>query len=179
MRVTGPQAITQLRDKLQFEVGRHLYAVLGSYAQLSRFEHTDLAQARDPGGEPFPAATNLNRELLARIGDEDLNEMVRIEARRPTAVQSRLSAELRALVARGLDRQGMLVIKQIELLFAYSLDLSIFRTMASNRNHILLLLPGARLGQAITLFHEAEPRFHRTFPSSLIAEDHLWELTDG
>ena len=54
MKITGPQVITQLRDKLRFGVGRHLYGVLGTYAQLAEFEQSDLAHARDPHGEEFP-----------------------------------------------------------------------------------------------------------------------------
>ena len=71
---------------------------------------------------------------------------------------------------------GLLTLKQIELLLTYNLDLSVLRTRASNQNHILLLLPGQRRSEQIIIFHETEPRFHRTLPGNLIADNHLWEL---
>ena len=177
MKLTGPKVISQLREKLQFDVGRHLYGVLGTYRQLERFERVDLAQARDHEGRAFPPLINLNRQLLERIGDNDLNELVGNEARRPESVRNRLSQELRNLISEHLTSNSILAVKNIEVLFTYSLDLSVFRISATNRNHILLLLPGARLGQTIILFHEAQG-YHRTFPANLIADNHLWELTD-
>jgi len=178
MRVTGAEALSLLQERLQNAFGRHLYAVLGRYSELERFAAVDLAQARIADGAPFPRPVNLNLELLARISDDDLNDLVGMEARRPTAVQDRLGRELKALISDYLGTSDLLILSHMELLFAYGLDLSVFRTMASNQNHILLLLPAARTGQTITLYHEAEPRFQRIFPPSLIAEDHLWELSD-
>ena len=178
MKITGPQVISELREKLQFSVGRHLYGLLGTYVQLAEFEQADLAQARDPHGNPFPSAINLNRELLARIGDDDLRQLVRDEARRPQAIQRRLGQELDSLLDDLLQKDHLLILKQLELTFAYSLDLSVFRTRATNQNHILLLLPGERRGEHIALFHEADPRFHRFLPGNLIADNHLWELKD-
>lgn len=179
MKITGPQAISELREKLQFEVGRHLYGLLGTYAQLAEFEQSVLAQARDPHGNPFPPSINLNRELLARIGDDDLRQLVRDEARRPQAVQRRLGQELDNLLGDLLQENPLLILKHLELIFAYSLDLSVLRTRATNQNHILLLLPGERRGEYIALFHEAGPRFHRRLPGNLIADNHIWELKDG
>ena len=179
MKLTGPQIIGELRDKLQFEIGRHLYGVLGAYAQLARFEEHDLAQARDPHGRPFPQPINLNRELLARIDDASLRQMVQDEARRPSSVQRRLNHELDGLLSGQLENSHLLILKQFELIFAYELDLSIFRTRATNQNHVVLLLPGERRSEHVTLFHEAEPRFHRAFPGNIIADNHLWELVDA
>jgi hypothetical protein len=177
MRLAGPEIIGELRDKLPVGVGRHLYAVLGAYAQLARFEQAHLAQARDPEGHPLPVPLNVNRELLARIGDEELRQLVRDEPRRPQAVQRRLNQELQGLLNDRLATHWFLILRQLELLFAYELDLTAFRTRASNQSHILLLLPGERRGDHITIFHEADARFHRTLPENLIADNHLWELT--
>lgn len=179
MRLTGPLIISELRDKLRFEVGRHLYGVLGTYEQLARFEREDLGQARDPEGRPFPAPLNLNAALLARIGDDDLRQMVNDEARRPQTVRYHLNRELDSLLSELLQRSHFLIFKQVELLFAHNLDWSVFRTRASNRNHILLLLPGEKRGDQIALFQEATPRFHRVLPANLLADNHLWELGDG
>jgi hypothetical protein len=177
-KVSGPQIISELREKLQFDIGRHLYGVLGNYAQLAQFEKTDLAQARDPHNNPFPEPVNLNRELLARIGDDDLRRLIQDEARYPQAVQRQLSQKFDQLLGDLLSApaSGLLALKQVELLFTYNLDLSFLRTRASNQNHILLLLPGQRRSEQIIMFHETESRFHRTLPGNLIAENHLWEL---
>jgi len=179
MKITGPQAISEIREKLQFGMGRHLYGVLGGYAQLADFEETALTQALDPQGDRFPKPINVNRELLARIGDEDLRSLVCAEGRRPKTVERRLGQELNSLLGDLLEQHWFLILKQLELLFAYDLDLSVFRTRAANQNHILLLLPGARHGDHVTLFHEAGSRFQRRLPPNLIADNHLWELRDG
>jgi len=178
MKITGPQAITELREKLQFEIGRHLYGVLGTYAQLALFEQADLSQARDPHGNPFPCPVNLNRALLARIGDDDLRRLVKDEGRRPQAVRRRLAQELDHLLSALLDSSHLLVLKQLELVFAYGLDLSVFRTRATNQNHVLLLVPGERRGDHVILFHEADPPCQRSLPVNLVADNHLWELRD-
>ena len=178
MKITGPQVITELREKLRFGVGRHLYGVLGTYAQLAQFEQDDLAQAQTSQGNPFPRPINVNRELLAHIGDEDLRQLVNDEARRPQAVQRRLGQELDSLLDELLQSDHFLILKQLELAFAHSLDLGVFRIRATNQNHVLLLLPGERRGEHITLFHEADPQSHRSLPINLIADNHLWELKD-
>ncbi len=177
-KLSGPQIISQLREKLQFEIGRHLYGVLGSYAQLEQFEKTDLAQALDPHGNPFPEPINLNRELLARIDDDGLRQLIKDEARYPQAVQRRLGQKFDQMLGDLLSSPSsdLLTLKQIELLFTYNLDLSVLRTRASNQSHILLLLPGQRRSEQIIIFHETEPRFHRTLPGNLIADNHLWQL---
>lgn len=179
MKITGPQVISELREKLQFGVGRHLYGVLGTYAQLAKFEQTALIQARDPQGRRFPQPINLNRELLARIGDETLRQLVRNEARRPRTIQRRLGQQLDNLLGEFLRNHHFLILKQLELLFAYALDLNVLRIRAANQNHILLLLPGERRGDHVILFHESGSRFQRTIPPNLIADNHLWELKDG
>ena len=178
MKLTGPQIISQLRDKLTFDVGRHLYAVLGGYEQLDQFERRDLAQARDPEGQSFPLPFNVNRELLARIGDDDLRHLVKVEARRFNAVQRHLNQAFDQLLHDLLQQNRLIILKQLELLFAYSLDLSVLRTRASNQSHILLLLPGERRGERLLIFHEAAERFQRSIPQNLVADNHLWEMAD-
>jgi hypothetical protein len=179
-KVSGPQIISELREKLLFDIGRHLYGVLGSYAQLEQFEKTDLAQARTPQGQLFPKPINLNRELLTRIGDDDLRQLIKDEARYPQTVQRQLGQKFDQLLGDLLSSPAaeLLILKQVELLFTYNLDLSVLRTRAANQNHILLLLPGQRRSEQIIIFHETEARFHRTLPGNLIAENHLWELID-
>jgi len=179
MQASGPDIIRALCDKLDSDSGRHLYAVVGTYRGLDRFEAEDLAQARTPSGSAFPLPINLNREVLSRIPDEELRQLVSEEARLPRYVADRLAQELRSLLQEPLATGGLIVIKQVELFFAYDLDLAIFRTHAINRSHILLLLPGAVSGERVALFHEADARFHRTVPDGVIAADHIWELPDA
>ena len=178
MKRTGPQIINELRDKLQFDIGRHLYGVLGSYQQLEKFERDDLGLATDQKGSKLPEAINVNRELLARIGDDDLKQLVADEGRRPQSVQWRLNNEFDRLLHDLLQERNLIILKQLELLFAYGLDLSVLRTRASNTNHILLLLPGERRGEQLVIFHEADIKFNRTIPTNLVADNHLWELSD-
>lgn len=179
MRNTDAYITSQLREKLQMPMGRHLYGVLGTYQRLREFEERDLANARDAAGHPHRPPVNLNRALLERIGDEDLSRMVAQEARRPQATVRRLGQELQRFLDEALGDGGLLILKQLEILFAYALDLSVFRIHATDRRQILLLLPGTRVGGRIILFHEAEERFQRTLPEGLIVENHLWELSDG
>ena len=44
MKLKGSQIITNLRENLRIEIGRHLYAVLGGYEQLNAFEKNELSQ---------------------------------------------------------------------------------------------------------------------------------------
>ena len=179
MKTTGPEIITELREKLQFNIGRHLYGILGTYQQLDRFEQQDLRHATLPNGLPFPSSINLNRILLASIKDEDLKRLIRKEARRPQTVKRALNNTLNSVLGDLLIESNVLIVKNLELIFAYDLDLSVFRTRATNQNHLLMLLPGERRSDHITIFHESSTRFHRPLSSNLIADNHLWELIDG
>ncbi len=179
MKLTGLQITAQLRDNLDVSIGRHLYAVLGTYAQLAVFEREALAQMKFSDGRPLPQAVNLNRMLMDRLGDEDLRDLVRSEGKRPQAIQRRLNLEFDALLAQLLDEHHFLTLKQVELLFAYRLDLQTIRARATNQNHILLLLPGEKRGDHVVLFAEADARFHRELAFQLVADNHLWELNDA
>ena len=179
MKTTGPEIITALRDKLQFDIGRHLYGILGGYDQLEKFESEVLEQSSLPNGNSFPKPINLGRHLLAAIEDDNLKRLIRDEARRPQAVRRTLNNTLNQLLGNLLSISNILVLKNLELVFAYDLDLSVFRTRAANQSHILLLLPGERRSDHITIFHEANNRFQRPLSQNLIAENHLWELIDG
>lgn len=178
MKLPGPQVITQLRSKLQFEAGRHLYGVLGSYQQLERFMRNDLAAARDPADNKFPTPINLNKALLECIDDAALRDLIDREAKRPQWITQRLNDELAKLLQASLRQTPFVILYQIELMFAYDLEFATLRRYASNQNRILLLLPGQRSGDQIVLFHEATAEFQRNLPASVIADNHLWELAD-
>lgn len=178
MKLTSPQVISELRSKQPSTIGRHLYAVLGTYQQLEQFEQ-DLAAASDHKGQPFPVPINLNRCLLDNIADDKLRQLVRDEPNYPSTVRKSLQEALQTVLANELQRLPLLIVKQVELLFAFKLDLGAFRTDATNQNHILLLLPGEQRSSSVVLFHEAEDRFQHFLPGSLIADNHLWELIDA
>jgi hypothetical protein len=178
MKLKGPEIISDLNTKLQFESGRHLYAVLGTYMQLDKFETLDLSHAKMYHDRLFPKPINLNKLILEYIEDEDLKNIIRNEAKHPTSVQNKLNQALKSTLQKEFIEKHFIILKQFELVFAYQLDLSIFRTQAINANHILLLLPAARIGNHITIFHEASERFRIPLQNELIAENHLWELYD-
>jgi hypothetical protein len=176
MKLKGSQIITNLRENLQVEIGRHLYAVLAGYAQLDAFERNELAQARKVDGASMPNAINLSHSLLDRMGDSDLRSLVKQEGKYPIGVKRKLDHEFDALLANLLIQDRFVILKNLELLFAFDLELETIRARATNQSHILLLLPGEKRGDHIFLFTEAEQRFHRQLPFQLIADNHLWEL---
>jgi hypothetical protein len=62
--------------------------------------------------------------------------------------------------------------RDLEVLFTYDLDLSPFRTLCTDKQRAVLLLPGERSGERICMFGSDD-----TFlPVDLIASDHLWIL---
>lgn len=174
--LNGSQIISQLKEQLHNQSGRHMYVVLGSYPQLEQFEQEHLCQALLPDGRRFPPSVNFNLELLARIEDERLRQMVKNEARTPQTVVSQLNKAFDLLLRDQFSTGSFLILKQCELMFAYDLDLAKLRTFANNQNHLLLLLPGRYLGNQIVVFQGTDPRFEKTFPSQLVTENNLWEI---
>lgn len=178
MKLSGHEINSELRQKLGMPTGRHLYVVLGTYARLERYESVDFREARSPEGQSLGLPVNVNLTLLERIRDDELKRMVQTEASRPESVKDRLYRELDAVVAEKLTNGSFLALNNMELLFAYDLELNCLRIRAANQKHILLLLPGARVGDRIILFHEADTNSHRTLPTNLVPENHLWELSE-
>ncbi|MEI7848480.1 MAG: hypothetical protein WCK35_21950 [Chloroflexota bacterium] len=179
MKLKGTQVISNLKAGLQMEIGRHLYAVVGSYEQLSAFEKNDLSLARKENGTVMPIPVNLSRALLERIGDSDLRELVKQEGKLPKGVKRKLGLEFDSLLANLLNQDHLVILKNLELLFAFELELETVRARANNQNHILMMLPGEKRGDHVVLFSEAEQRFHRQLPLQLIADNHLWELDNA
>lgn len=178
MKRSDHEINSALRDRLGQTTGRHLYAVLGAYEALERYERVSLSQARDPDDRPLRPPINLNRALLAHIPDDDLKALVQDEAKKPQGVKQRLGEEFDGLLALELSAGPFVALKQLELIFAYELELSCLRIRAVNGKHILLLLPGRRVGDGIVLFHEASLECHRRLPPELIPDNHLWELAE-
>ncbi len=178
MKLSGHEINSQLRQKLDMPTGRHLYVVLGTFERLERYERVDFREARSPSNQKLGEAINVNHQLLERIPDEELKRLVQTEASRTESVKDRLSKELDALVADKLDSGSFLALKNLEILFAYDLEMNCLRIRAANQKHILLLLPGEKVGDRVTLFHEAPQKYHRTLPHTYVQENHLWELTE-
>ena len=178
MRLSGHEINSQLRQKLEMPTGRHLYVVLGKYEQLERYEKVAFSEARSPSGQRLGSPVNVNLSLLERIKDDDLKWLVRSEASLPETVRKRLAEELDALVQAKLASCSFLALRSLELVFTYELEMNCLRIRATNQKHILLLLPGERVGDRITLFHEASSPNHRTLPANLVPENHMWELSE-
>jgi len=178
MRLSGHEINTQLRQKLAMPTGRHLYVVLGTYERIERYERAAFREARSPEDRPLGTALNINHSLLERFGDDELKWLVRNEAGMQETVKKQLAEELDTLIAERLKETSFLAIKNLELLFAYDMELNCFRIRATNQKHILVLLPGERVADRITLFHEAPATNHRTLPMNLVPENHLWELSE-
>ena len=178
MKLSGHEINSQLRQKLEMPTGRHLYVVLGTYERLERYERVAFKEACSPTGKKLGEPVNINYCLLERIPDEELKRLVQTEASRTESVKDRLTKELDALVAEKLDGGSFTALKNLEILFAYDLELNCLRIRAVNQKHILLLLPGERVGDRITLFHEAPQKYHRTLPHTYVQENHLWELSE-
>jgi hypothetical protein len=178
MKLLGHEINSHLRQKLQMPTGRHLYAVLGKYDSLDRYVRVDFREARAQTGQHFCEPINVNHTLLDRIKDDELKNLVQTEASRTESVKDRLAKELDALIAEKLVGASLLALNHLELLFAYDLELNCLRIRATNQKHILMLLPGEKTGDRITLFHEGSSNNHRTLPTNLVPENHLWELNE-
>ena len=178
MKLSGHEINSQLRQKLDMSTGRHLYVVLGTYERLERYEKVDFREARSPTGQKLGEPVNINHHLLERIPDGELKRLVQTEASRTESVKDRLTKELDALVAEKLNGGSFVALKGLEILFAYDLELNSLRIRAANQKHILLLLPGEKVGDRVTLFHEAPAHYHRTLPHTYVQENHLWELSE-
>jgi hypothetical protein len=178
MKLSGHEINSQIRQKLDMPTGRHLYVVLGCYDRLECFEKLTFREARSPTGQRLSDPLNVGLCLLQRISDDDLKWLVRNEASLSETVKKRLAEELDALVEERLASTAFLALNHLEILFAYDLEMNCLRIRATNQKHILMLLAGERVGDRITLFHEAQPANHRTLPANLVPDNHLWELSE-
>jgi hypothetical protein len=134
MKLSGHEIDSQLGQKLAMPTGRHLYVVLGSFERLERYERVDFREARSPGGERLGDPVNVNHTLLERTSDDELKRLVQAEASRTESVKDRLAKELDTLVAERLNTGFFLALKNLEILFAYELELSCLRIRATNQN---------------------------------------------
>jgi hypothetical protein len=168
--------IQTLQSKLALPVGRHLYGVLGTYPALNRVAEK-LQQARGPEGNAFPMPLNVNRGILQAIPDEEFLKLVADEPKRPETTAAYVAESFQSFLRSTIKGKGLIVLANLEMLFVYNIELNLLRTLAADANRILLLLPGKRSCGDIIMFPELSEGSY-TLPSNLIAEDHLWELSD-
>ncbi len=173
--MTPAEIIQALSRKLTTPVGRQLYAVVGSYKALDAFQK-DLAKARTNEGKPFPKPVSVNREVLSVIPDEEFKLVAEKEAKRPEVAAAHVQQAFQTFLRAGLQKKGLLVLADLELLFAYRVDLDVLRTLAADQNQVLLLLPGKREEGRVKLFPDW-PGASYLLPTTLIAEDHQWETS--
>jgi hypothetical protein len=172
--MTDTEIIENLRNKLAVTSGRHLYGVLGSYALLDSFAKK-LQQARTHDQRKFPSPLSVNRGILDAIPDEEFRKLVEDEAKRPEPTAAHVAKAFEQFLRQKLEQKGLVILANLELVFAYNLELHLLRTMAADDYRILLLLPGKREGGRIIMFPGSGSTQY-TLPINLIAENHIWEL---
>ncbi len=168
------EIIEALRSKLTVPGGRHLYGVLGDFPALKEFS-SRLQEAKTTDGRRFPKPLSVNHGILDAIPDEEFKHLVENEAKRPEPTAGHVAKAFEAFLRSKLRGKGLVVLANLEMLFAYHLELNLLRTMAADDDRILLLLPGRRSGGRIVMYPEIEEGNY-TLPSNLIADNHLWEL---
>ena len=168
------EIIEALRSKLSVPGGRHLYGVLGTYPQLRAFAKK-LQQAKTTDGESFPRPLSVNRGILDAIPDDEFRKLVENEAKRPEPTAAHVAIAFESFLRANLRGKGLVVLGDLEMLFAYNLELNLLRTMAADEDRILLLLPGRRSAGNIIMFPDLTEGSY-TLPINLIAGDHIWEL---
>jgi hypothetical protein len=174
--VKDTDIIESIMGKLSVPVGRHLYGVLGSYRALERFS-SKLHEAKTLDGKPFPKPLSVNRGILDAIPDEEFKKLVQDEAKRPEPTTDHVKQAFESFLRSILRRDGLVILNNLEMLFAYNVDLNALRAMAADDFRIILLLPGRRESGKIFMFPGTGPITYN-LPTNLIAEDHLWQLKD-
>lgn len=150
--------------------------MLGAYPRLRIFAKR-LQQARTLDGRAFPKPLSVNLGILQSIPDEEFRRLVESEAKRPEPTAAHVARAFESFLRSNLRGKGLVVLANLEMLFAYPLELNLLRTMAADDDRILLLLPGQRIGGKVTLFPDLDEGSY-TLPANLIAENHLWELKE-
>jgi hypothetical protein len=172
--VKDTEIIEALQNRLGVTTGRHLFGVVGTYASLDRFV-AQLMQARPPSGGHFPRPRSVNQGILDAIPDEEFRQLVSDEARRPEPTAAHVGRAFETFLRSVLKGKGIVILKDLELVFAYGLELRLLRSLAADADQVLLLLPGRREGGKVVMFAEAGETNY-ALPSNLIADNHLWEL---
>jgi hypothetical protein len=166
--------IVALRAKLRVPIGRHLYGVLGDYTSLHRFER-EIENTTITDGEPFSRAESVNEGIINRFSDEQFRTLVNDEAKRPEPTRASIGDAFEAFIRERLENNKTLIIKDLELVFIYNIDLSVLRVLSTDQYRVILLLPGKRIRDRIQMFPHSNYDF--SLPRNLIAENHTWEIS--
>ena len=170
------EIIETLRGRLAVAGGRHLYGALGTYTSLSGFAKK-LQQAKTTDGRRFPPPLSVNRGVLDEIPDEEFRTLVENEAKRPEPTAAHVAKAFERFLRSRIKGRGPIVLGHLEMLFAYHLELNLLRTIATDEDQIILLLPGRRQAGRVIMFPELTEGSY-TLPLNLIAENHMWEVTE-
>jgi hypothetical protein len=170
------EIIESLRSKLNVESGRHLYGVLGSYDLLNKFVN-ELRHATLINGKKFPRPFSVNRGILDLIPDDEFRQLVENEARRPEPTAAHVAKAFETFLRSKIHKKGVVILSNLEMLFAYNTELNLLRTIAADDDKILLLLPGRRSSGRLIMYPEIEGSCY-TLPTNLIAGNHLWEIRE-
>lgn len=176
MKLKPTDILNSLYINLKIPSGRHLYAVLGSYSSLEAFTKDILSQAKLADGTAFPKPISVNKMLLSRFEDDALDELIIKESKRPKYTQSVLDKVLDNFLREQFSSTNFIILQHLELVFAYSLDLSKLRRWAANQNHIFVLLPGEIRNQQIYLYVDPTTGVSIKFDNQLFSENNIWEL---
>ena len=117
------EIIEALGSKLAVPGGRHLYGVLGLYAALAAFSRK-LRQAKAPDGRRFPKPISVNRGILNAIPDDELRQLVENEAKRPEPTAAHVAKAFEMFLRSKLRGKSLIVRSNLEMLFAYHLELN-------------------------------------------------------
>jgi hypothetical protein len=166
--------IVALRAKLRIPIGRHLYGILGDYESLNRFEK-EIKSTTIADGEPFPSIESANKGIINRFSDEQFRTLVDDEAKRPEPTRASIGAAFEGFIKDRIQTNKTLILKDLELVFIYNVDLGILRVLAADQYRIILLLPGQMVRDRILMFPGSKYDF--SIPRNLIAENHIWELS--
>ena len=162
------EIIENIQKKLTIPIGRHLYGIIGTYDSLIQFVEK-LQQAKTPDGSDFPPPFSLTRGILDAFSDQEFKKIVTDEAKRPEPTQKSIEKEFENVIRQSLSKNKLVVFKDLELLWAYKIDLNPLRTLATDDKRIIVLLPGRRSGSKVFMFHEQKGE-EFLLPDNLIAE---------
>ncbi len=155
--------------------GRQLYGILGSYIALEKFIQSIKTETL-LNGSPFPEPISVNRGILDEFSDETFHNMVLDEAKHPEPILYSIQRTFEKLLRKWLKEKKLLILKDLELLFAYEVDLNLLHTLASDEDRIILLLPGKRENDRVIMFPNYK-EWQMRLPLNIIPENRLWEVT--
>ena len=166
--------IIALRNKLDRPVGRHLYGVLGTYDALDKFESV-LKGTKTSNGVLFSNPVSVNKGIINAFSDNEFRSIVKDEARRPEPTRASIKKAFEQFLRKQFAEKDILILKDLEILFPYNIDLNPLRTLATDEERLILLLPGRQSGERLIMYPNIEGEYK--IPKALIAENHLWEVT--